>query len=273
MYNQNSFHCPPHADLVKLFPHALKPSCHRTVLLIQGLLCTKCVICQRIPARGEKIHYCITRNLNLNHSDTTCTPRQNLLCLMEQYLIHSAGLEVLVCDLGSSYRTKICTMIHTSAESPADRYASVVLVQQKERNPEESAATVIKQPLLWSPHCREKAAEALRGAGKGTGEKKLCWEGSKLHRTVFFLRRSKWRAWELNCQKRFCFEVGNQTSGSQKRRNAECLRAGPRPWSKIKSLSRSLRWARCWTSASSSDTTVETREISSGKRDWEESEK
>lgn len=55
MYNENSFHCPPHADLVKLFPHALKPSCHGTVLLIQGLLCTKCVICQRIPIKGENV--------------------------------------------------------------------------------------------------------------------------------------------------------------------------------------------------------------------------
>lgn len=181
VYNQNPFHCPPHANLVKLFPHALKTSCHGTVLLIQGFLCSKCIICQRIPIRGKKkmlLHNKKSKFKLLWHS---------IYPEAEPSVLDGTvtGLVVLVWDLWGPYHRKICTMMHTSAESPADRHANVVLIQKKERSPKEPTATAVQQPPSLISTLQRKSSWGSERSWERNRREKLCWEGSKLHRTAF----------------------------------------------------------------------------------------
>lgn len=95
------------------------------------------------------------------------------------------GLVVLVWDLRGPYHRKICTMMHTSAESPAERQANVVLIQKKERSPKEPAATVVQQPPSLISTLQRKGSWGSERSWERNRREKLCWEGSKLHRTAF----------------------------------------------------------------------------------------
>ena len=60
MYDEHSFNWPSHADLFKLIPHSLKPRRYWSILLKEGFLRPKCVVCQRKPLAGRA---CYNKNV------------------------------------------------------------------------------------------------------------------------------------------------------------------------------------------------------------------